>query len=170
MKRYIHSSTYISAAIDRNKLLVRLDAWGEEVAEHLAKCAMYGDSLGQGKYDHWIKDELATWISDANEAICKHNNGKLKPKQYEDTLFGFLGDSYVEARMNLHALQSRNKRYSDAYPFKQVDSAMIERMYSISNAVIAKFVPLLSSKNTFTKDDVEILLHSVIDPVCKNVE
>ena len=167
MKRYIRT-TYIRAmSIEKNKLEKRMEAWSELIAEHLAKCAMYGDSLGEGKYNHWIEHELATWISDTNDAICKHNNKKLKPKQYEEMLFGWLGNSRVDARVNLHELQRYNKSTSDPYPDVPVDDAMIDRMYKISKLVVQRFVPILATRNSLTKQDVESILHNIIDPVCK---
>lgn len=169
MKRWIKSSTYIKGmAIDRSKLITRMEAWDQEIVEHLAKCAMYGETLGYGKYNHWIEDELATWLSDTNDAICKHNKGKLKPKQYESILFASLGDSRVDARINLHELQRYNKKKTNSYPEVPVDDKMVERMYLISERVKEEFVPLLASINNLSKEDIEEKLHSIIDPICKS--
>ena len=44
---------YINAyAKKRKKLNKTMDKYGELIAEHLAKCAMYGDTLKNGKYKH----------------------------------------------------------------------------------------------------------------------
>ena len=43
-------------------------------------------------------------------------------------------------------------------------------MTAISSAVIDKFVQLLSCINTITKQDIEQILHHIIDPVCKSVD
>ena len=162
---------YINAyAKKRKKLNKTMDKYGELIAEHLAKCAMYGDTLKNGKYKHWIEDELATWIIDINESICKQNNKKLKPVQYADVLFGDLGDSMVDARVNLHLLQEQNKKSEHPYPFRKVDDDMINRMFKISQAVIQKFPPLLATVNTLSKADIEFMLHQIIDPVCAKIK
>lgn len=166
MKRYIHAAYIRAMSIEKSKLEKRMEAWSVLIAEHLAKCAMYGDSLGQGKYNHWVEHELATWLSDTNEIVCKHNNKKLKPRQYEEQLFGWLGNSRADARVNLHELQRKNRSSSEPYPEVEVDDKMIEGMYQISQAVIERFVPLLATRNSLTKQDIESILHNIMDPIC----
>ena len=171
MKRFVKSSESILAmSTEKSKLEKRMEAWSDLIAEHLSKCAMYGDSLPGDKYNHWIEDELATWISDTNETICKHNHKKLKPKHYENILFGWLSDDVAEAKSNLHDLQIHNKRSGgESYPYVEVDDAMIDRMTKISSGILTTFVPLLSSINTTSKQEIETMLHNIIDPVCKEV-
>jgi hypothetical protein len=161
MKLYIQAH-----AKSRKKLISTLDAYDELIVEHLAKCAMYCNSLPGDKYNHWIEDELATWLSDVNDSVCKQNNGKLKKKQYAEGLFGGLGNSEVDARINLRLLQEHNKKAKDPYPYVEIDEAMISRMHIISEQVIQKFVPILASRNTIDKDDIAFMLHRIIDPVC----
>ena len=153
-------------AMAKAKLEKRMDAWSDKIVEHLSKCAMYCDSLPGNKYNHWIEDELATWLSDVNETTCKHNGKKLKPSQYESILFGWLGDELSDARSNLHDLQLHNSRIENQYPYVKVDEEMVRRMYEISRKIIEVFVPILSVKNSLTKKDIEKKLHEIIDPVC----
>lgn len=145
----------------------KMESWADLIEEHLAKCVMYGDSLPGNKYNHWIKDELATYISDTNDATFKPKGDKLKPKDYETILFGNLGDSEIDARISLHDLQVHNKKSSEPYPFKHVDSDMIDKMYRASQSLIKKLVPILSSRNSLDKKDIESILHNVLDPICK---
>lgn len=167
MKRLI--PTYIQAmSLDKHKLINKLDSWSEEITEHVAKCVMYGTTLGESKYNHWIEHEIATWICDANDFTCKHNNKKLKPRDYEDHLFGYLGDSIAEARANLHGLQLHNKKFYESYPYIEVDDDMIRKMFDASQQILAQFVPILSSKNSLTKDDIQSILHNILDPICKD--
>lgn len=169
MKRYIKSSSIFAMAIEKDKLEQRMRSWSDLIVEHLAKCAMYGDTLPGNKYNHWIEHELATWLSDTNDSICKHNNKKLKPSQYESILFGWLSDSPADARANLHDLQIHNKKHSNNYPYVEVDSDMISRMTEISKRILATFIPLLASKNDLSKKDIEDKLHEILDPICKNL-
>lgn len=169
MKIYIKSSAIFGMAIEKNKLMKRMDAWSDNIAIHLSKCAMYGNTLPGDKYDHWI-EELAVWIFSANDMTCKPNNKKLKPAQYESMLFGWLSGEAAEARGNLHDLQIHNKKYNEtSYPYIQVDDDMIERMRKISEGVLETFIPILASKNELTKADIQQKLHDIIDPVCKNI-
>ena len=169
MKKMIKSETILAMAMDKSRLEKRMDAWSDVIAQHLAKCAMYGDTLPGDKYNHWIEDEIATYIRDTNDIVCKHNKRKLKPKQYEDKLFGWLSNDAAEARSNLHDLQIHNKKSSQPYPYVEVDDVMVERMRKISEQVIKVFVPLLASVNSATKYEIETKLHEIIDPVCKGV-
>lgn len=169
MKRYVKATYIFAMATSKDKLEQRMESWSELIAEHLSKCAMYGDTLPNNKYNHWIEDELATWISDINDTVCKHNKKKLKARQYEDGLFGWLSDSPVEARANLHHQQILNRNAARSYPDVEVDINMIDRMTTISTAVLRVFVPMLASKNTLSKKDIEAELHKLIDPVCKGI-
>lgn len=166
MKRFI----YICAAESKDKIKSKMKARADKIVEHLAKCAMYGDGLGVGKYNHWIEHELANWISEINELISKPDNKKLKSKFYEELLFGGLGDDISDAKANLTDLQLYNGKKSNPYPFVNIDSEMISRMYKISQEMFGKIVPILSTKNSYTKADIELILHHILDPVCKGIE
>lgn len=164
MKRFI----YIQAmSIAQSDLINKIKARRQKVAEHLEKCAMYGDTLGEGKYNHWIEHELATWISEINELTTKPSGKKLKPEAYSELLFGLLGNERSDSRSALIDLQLYNSKKKDQYPYIEIDNKMVNRMYKITQDMLGKIVPLLSSKNRFTKKDIESLLHSMLDPVCK---
>lgn len=154
----------------KDKIKKKMDARSDKITEHLSKCAMYGDSLGGGKYNHWIEHELANWISEVNDLVSKPDGKKLKLKFYEDILFGGLGDSKADAKANLTDLEIYNSRAANPYPKVDIDQEMIDRMFKISEAVISKIAPILSTKNSFSKADFEVLLHSIMDPICKDVE
>lgn len=167
MKRYIQSQEYISAmATEQKKLIKQLESWEEIVTEHIAKCVMYGDSLGIDKYNHWVEHEIATWLSDANDILVKPFNKKLKPHDYQSTLFAGLGDDKVDARVALHELQRRNNKSTEPYPYVEVDDKMIEKMFEVSGLIVKTFVPILSDTNSLSKKDIETKLHEVLDPIC----
>jgi hypothetical protein len=166
MKRFI----YICAMAEpKGKIKKKMKARSDKLVEHIAKCAMYGDTLGESKYNHWIEHEIANWISEINELVSKPDNKKLKPKFYENILFGGLGDDLSHAKANLTDLQIYNSRKSNPYPEVKIDSAMINRMYVISQQMFGKIVPILSTKNNFSKKDIEQILHNILDPVCKGI-
>lgn len=164
MKRFV----YICAMAEpKDKIKKKMKTRSDKIVEHLAKCAMYGDSLGPGKYNHWIEHELATWISEINELVSKPDGKKLKLKFYQDILFGALGDSRADAKANLTDLQIYNSRKSNPYPKVEIDDDMVDRMCIISENMLGKIAPILSTKNNFNKRDIEQLLHNLIDPSCK---
>lgn len=148
----------------RKKIINYLDGVSKEVAMHIAKCVMYGNSLG--RYDHWIH-ELAIWISDGNDMVCKPNDKKLKSEDYEDSIFGFLGDARSDAKVNLHELQRYNKKFEDeSYPYVEDDDEMIDRMFNASQLIIRKLVPIMSVKNNLDRRDIEGLIHDALDDIC----
>lgn len=154
----------------KDKIKKKMEARSDKLVEHLAKCAMYGDALGTGKYNHWIEHEIANWISEINELVAKPDNKKLKPKFYENILFGGLGDDISDAKANLTDLQIYNSRKANPYPEVTIGKEMIDRMYKISQETLGKIVPILSTKNSFSKHDIEQLLHNMLDPICKGIE
>ena len=162
---------YIQAmSLDQRDIIDKMRARRKKIAEHLAKCAMYGDSLGPGKYNHWIEHELATWISEINEITCKPKGKKLKASKYADNLFGLLGDDKADSRSALIDLQLYNSTKKNQYPEVKIDDDMVDRMFAVSKQMLGKVVPLLSVKNDFSKQDIENLLHSLLDPICKGIE
>ena len=162
MKIYIQGMT-----LKKEKLLKRMDSYSTEIAFHLAKCVMYGDSLGNGKYDHWIS-EISNWISSVNECICKHNNKKLKAHQYQNSLFADLGDSLTEAKMNLQDVQISCKKSVNRYPYRELDKEMIDTMYIVSMEIMHTFSNLLATMNDTTQSDIDKMLHDILDDRCKN--
>lgn len=167
MKRLV----YVCAmSLLQNDIILKMDGRRSKIAEHLAKCAMYGDALGSGKYNHWIEHELATWISEINEITSKPKGKKLKQSQYAEHLFGALGDERSDARSALIDLQLYNEKSPKPYPEVCIDEEMVDRMYEISQAMLGKIVPILSTKNNFSKHDIEQILHNILDPLCKGVE
>ncbi len=154
----------LAMSFPKQKILTYLDSVSEEVSMHVAKCAMYQDTLG--RYNHWIH-ELAIWISDGNQMTCKPGDKKLKPHDYENTIFGFLGDSVTDAEINLHKLQRYNSKFgSESYPYVEVDDSMVDRMYRLSRALIKAIVPVMSSRNDFRVAQIETKLHEALDPEC----
>ena len=166
MKKFV----YIKAmSLSQSDIIHKMKGRRDKVAEHLSKCAMYGDALGLNKYNHWIR-ELATWISDINEIVSKPKGKKLKAKQYSENLFGLLGDERADSRSALVDLQLYNSRKSNPYPEIEIDDAMIERMLLITEDMHGKVVPLLSVRNNFNRNDIESLLHNILDPICKDID
>ena len=167
MKKFV----YIQAmSMNQDDIIDKMKGRKKKVAEHLAKCAMYGDGLGSGKYDHWIEHELATWISEINEITAKPKGKKLKPSAYADYLFGALGDERADARSALIDLQLYNSDKAKPYPEVEIDEDMVDRMYAITQQMLGKVVPILSTKNNFNKQEIENLLHSLLDPICKGIQ
>lgn len=170
MKRYIYSEYIMAMAVSKDDIIEKMKGRRKKVAEHLAKCAMYGDGLGSGKYNHWIEHELATWISDINDLVSKPKNKKLKPDTYAEKLFGALGDSKSDAKSALIDLQLYNDSKQNKYPYVEIDEEMVGRMHKITQSMLTKIVPILATKNSLSKEDIENLLHSILDPICKGIE
>ena len=146
----------------RSAIIEFLDGWSKDVALHLAKCAMYQDSLG--RYNHWVH-ELASWIVDGANMTCKPNDRKLKPNEYEDTIFKYFGTAVSDAERNLRELQRYNKKYgSESYPYVEIDDAMVNKMFDASQALMENIIPLMASKNKFKMRDMETYIHDAIDP------
>lgn len=164
--RYARSTSIFAMSVERGPFKHKMARWGELIEEHLCKCVMYGDSLKQGKYNHWIEDELATWLSDCNSTTFKPSDKKLKPADYESLLFGSLGDTLTDSEVCLHSLQAHNHKKRNSYPFVNVDRRMIYNMYIVSAELREKFVPLLASRNKLAKEDIESILHNILDPIC----
>lgn len=159
-----------SMSIAQSDIENKMKARRKKVAEHVAKCAMYGDGLGEGKYNNWIEHELATWISEINDLTAKPRGKKLKPQKYSNLLFGLLGDEPADSKSALIDLQIYNSGKRNPYPEVDIDKDMIKRLYSITKQLNTKVVPLLSTNNKMSKKDIEGILHGIFDPICKGIE
>lgn len=165
MKLFIKTPIYAMSQ-ERGPFKQKMLSWGALIEEHVCKCVMYGDSLPGDKYNHWIEDELATWLSDCNDVTFKPSNKKLKSAEYDKLLFGGLGDELSDARICLHNLQVHNSKHRNAYPFRQVDDEMVHKLYVLTAELREKFLPILSTRNSLSKRNIAALLHDILDPIC----
>lgn len=165
MKRMIVSSVPIfGMAYERKKIIQRLEGFSKVILEHVAKCVMYGSSFHS--YNHWISDEIATWIVDASDMyLDKHK--KLKARDYADHLFGEFGTEIQDARTNLHIQQNADKRADPPYPAVIVDKDMISNMFEACTEIRDTFSSLLSETAPLEKADVELKLHEILDKHCR---
>lgn len=128
-------------AMEKAKAQKKLNSYAEELAMHMAKCVVYGDSIKCLK--HWLCEEISDWISRA--AVVKHKGGKMKPELYKRTLFGYLGDDKNDALGNLKDLQIAVKRHKYDYPYFNITQSMVDNMYTFSKNMSDKISLFLAN-------------------------
>ena len=97
MKRVIRSSLILGMAFPMSVAKDKLTADAKQLNDHIMKCVIYGDSLSC--LNHWIDDEITTWIYKASTISCKH---RISPNVYKSTLFCWFGEDSRDAESNLY--------------------------------------------------------------------
>ena len=137
-----------------------LDDYAETFAMHLVRCIVFGKSLGESNYKHWVEEEICKYLADANDMCVKPSNQKLKHKDYLDTIFSMLGDSAVDARLVLRHFSLGDGKH---YPKFEIDDALINRTYQVFQKVISEFTPLLASKNNLSSEDFANKMYTILE-------
>lgn len=166
MKRAIKSSSYISGmAFTRKQAIQRLQAFSKQILEHISKCILYGKVVDKNKYDHWVEDEIGTWIYDSHLLETKNKRG-LKFKDYQENLFGEFGTSLVDAKINLDLQYSADRKSANPYPKIDISKSMVEDMYTICSKISTTFSKILSENTDLTKAEIIEELHRTLDIYC----
>lgn len=154
----------LGMAFERNHIIDKLKSFSPLILEHLCKCILYGRSVD--RYDHWIKDEIATWIVDASK-MSLDKGKKLKKNDYDRYLFGALGTDRIDAEPNLDYQYAQDRRERYPYPEVDITDDMYDNMFEASVAIRSKFCEQLARKGKLDKTDVTNDLHEILDKYCK---
>ena len=161
MKKYVYAMS-----AERSKLKYDMQRLSHRFSDHLIKCCIYGNTLNS--YNHWIEDELATWLAFVNDITCKPNNKKLKVKDYQSNLFADLGDDLPEAKLSIYLWIEDNKRSKEYPEVTQSEQELaVTKLHKISLKCLNEISEILASKNNMSKKDWESYLHTLFDPICK---
>lgn len=166
MKILIKSSSYIlGMAFTRKQAIQRLEAFSKRILEHIAKCVLYGQLVDRNKYNHWIEDEISTWIYDAYLLETKNKRG-LKFKDYQNNLFGEFGTSIADAKINLDLQYSSDRKSTTPYPKVTISKNMTEDMYFVCDNISTIFSKILSDHGEINKQEIIDELHNILDERC----
>ena len=136
MKKLIYAMSFT-----RKDVLKRLESMSEEISDHIIKCVVYKNDLGQ--LDHWA-GEISTLLNRANRARSKT---KLKEKDYYTTLFSTFGDDESDADINLDYFRNRYcKKYSQ-YPDFEITHELAVSLYRVYSYIIEQSLNILLSTN-----------------------
>lgn len=144
MKRLIISSENIlGMSFPRKEALFKMESLSEEINEHIIQCVVYKE-LRYLTIDHWV-GELATWMNRVNKIKC---SSKLKKRDYLDTAFGSVGDSLIDADVNIDAykLKNQKKTKDEQYPDFEITDELLKKLYDKYVEVIEISLPILMSK------------------------
>ena len=167
MRRKFTKVPILGMAITRADAISRLRSFSETVELHLLNCILYGDSSGD--YNHWVNQELSSWMVAANRILLKGNK-KLKKADYEDYLFGKLGDAEDDAFVALTAFQlhytGAHSKVNPPYPNFELDEQITSDVFEFFREVKSKMCEILSQPNDLNKADFQRLLHEMMDKHC----
>lgn len=162
MKKYIKNSQCIfGMAVPRAKALEILKKNSETLAYHLIKCVVYGDSFGADVYKHWVEYEICEYLSIANDVITKPKNRKLKTENYLDTVFADMGTTRQDASVALRNFRIENRKAKE-YPDFEVTPELVDSVFVTFQNVIEYALPVLTSNNTLTAEDMSAGVYQAI--------
>lgn len=158
MKWLLRRNEYIKAmSVSKSKAEELASRYSDTVAEHLAKCVIYGDETNN--LTHWIR-EIGHKIYLVNNITLKPSGKKMKPQVYENTIFDSMGTTEMDVNI---LLEDMAFRYVGKYPKFSVTEELVHKVYMVFERVKKLVVPILVSNNSYTSDDFETLVKQALD-------
>ena len=152
MKRYIRAM-----ASNKDKALQHAGFYGDSIIEHIIKIVVYYD-VRKEHIIHWIQ-ELSNWIYDASTITLKPNNRKLKPRDIENTTFGWMGDELHDYASLLNMFQHNNKRgkfnHEDkgSYPEVETTRELAQELMDVCYEIMNETIPMMCGKQEHSKEE-----------------
>ena len=137
----------------------------ESICNHIIKCIIYGDTTNS--LNHWINQELSSWLSRISNMVVQTPKQKLSKQQYSKLLFddfandvydmyvmiGFFKDKYIHKEDLKNPLPDFELDYN-------ISKLVFEGFTQVKNAMST----LLASKSKYTKEEIApILKYNLID-------
>ena len=158
MKWLLRRNEYIKAmSVSKSKAEELASRYSDTVAEHLAKCVIYGDETNN--LSHWIK-EISHKLYLVNNVTLKPYGKKMKSQVYENPIFDSMGTTEMDVNI---LLEDMAFRYTGKYPEFSVTDELIHKVYTVFEQVKRLVTPILSSNNSYTSDDFERLIKKALD-------
>lgn len=158
MKRVSRSPYIMGMAFLMSVAKDKLTSDAKQLNDHIMKCVIYGDSLGC--LNHWINDEITTWIYKASTINCKH---KITSTLYKSTLFCWFGENQRDAESNLYDFYSKYVMRKGEYPKFDIDRYLIERLNKVYREIEKEIICMFCDKYSYTKNDYSEVLREILE-------
>jgi len=162
MFRYVYAMS-----MPRSTALERASFYAGSLMEHLIKIVVYHDIRAE-YVNHWI-GEISSWLSDAGSITVKPDGRKLKPSDYMDTIFGWIGDELNDYRSLLDKFQHDNKRgkfnYEDnrAYPAVETTDELCKELWDVCTNLVEQTLPMLCGSDSCSRGDYNAVVKKVLE-------
>lgn len=157
MKRAIRSSYIMGMAFPLSVAKDKLTSDAKRLNDHIIKCVVYGDSLYC--LNHWIDDEITTWIYKASTISCKH---RISSNVYRSTLFCWFGENSRDAESNLYDFYAKYVMRRKEYPKFDIDRYLIERLNKVYREIEKEIIQMFCDKYSYTKNDYSEVLREIL--------
>lgn len=158
MKRVIRSSSILGMAFPMSVAKDKLTADAKQLNDHIMKCVIYGDSLSC--LNHWIDDEITTWIYKASIISCKH---RISSNVYKSTLFCWFGENSRDAESNLYDFYAKYIMRQKKYPKFEIDRYLIERLNKVYREIEKEIINMFCDKYNYSKKDYNEVLKEILE-------
>lgn len=163
MKKYIRSYQKIyGMAMTRRDAMEDMHSISKELCYHIIKCIIYGES--NDAFNHWVK-EICAFLEFANDMEIKPKNRKLKEQDYLDTIFALMGDTQNDAYIRIFKFKYDNGHDTNPYPEFNIDSDLINRVFTAFNSIKDYMIPIFTVKNELKADDFYSEIYKIVDEV-----
>lgn len=157
MKRVIRSSLILGMAFPISVAKDKLTSDAKQLNDHIMKCIVYGDSFGC--LNHWINDEITTWIYKASTVSCKH---RISSNVYKSTLFCWFGEDSRDAESNLYDFYTKYVMRRKKYPKFEIDRYLVERLNKVYRELEREIIQMFCDKYNYTKEDFREVLNEIL--------
>ena len=156
MKRYIRSMSF-----ERRSAEKHVRSYQKVATDHIIEIVVYKNSSND--YNHWI-DELSAWFVDINDTDLKikRNPPKFKWHEYEEFVFGLLGQTTSDAKGALLSYKANNIKYPDF----EIDRNLVLNLRGAASDLSDKMCGIWSTfrSHSISTEEMNSELHSILDP------
>ena len=139
-------------ALEKKIGLKHLKGISKPFTERLIKLVVYGRSLGDEVFEHWIEDDVCNYLSHVNDIEVKTPNKKLQEIEYRKGLLTELGETVTDYSVIIRSFRIK-VRETKEYPDFQVKPEMATALYAICSDLFDEVCPILSTQNQMTQAD-----------------
>lgn len=147
--KILRKQPIFSMSYTRKKALDILYSYSDNINDHILKCIIYKDTK-PNDVKHWIV-EICSWLHRADNVTSKT---KLKPRDYEDTIFSAFGNSIVDARINLENFYDKFVKFSSTpYPKFEVTSSLVNDTFEVYERIKDFSIKQFLKSNKLSTDE-----------------
>lgn len=135
-------------ALPRGKVKDLAIALARPINEHLMKC--YLSTTEHPSWNHWIKEEITSWLNKLATTICKNNKKPLEASVLQEILLS--GD--LDSPDNLKKIE----KYIADKESLEIKKETAQKLWERFKNFYAEICPLLEKGNVISSDQIQKLI------------
>lgn len=154
--KYIQDEIF-AMSYSRADVYNKLKKYSSALDEHVIKCVLYPEN---DSYHKWVYKEIAVWLYQASTYSIK--KGKLKPRDYLDTIFDSMGTTLQDCFNNLEVFQLDQKHSSHPYPKVEISLKLGRTLFNVYKRIKEACIKSYLEKQSYSVQWYGDLINKII--------